>query len=375
MHISDLHLGKRVNEISMIEDQEYILQEILQIAKEQQIDGMLLAGDVYDKTVPSAEAVQLLDEFLTKAAGMGVTVYLISGNHDSAERLAFGSRLFEKSGKVYISPVFAGTVEPVKVRDEYGVINIWLLPFIKPAVVRRFFPEAEISTYNDAFRTVMESLAADQSERNILVAHQFVTGAARCESEDVSVGGLDNVDASAMEGFDYVALGHIHGPQNIGKETIRYCGTPLKYSFSEANHHKSVTIVELNEKGNVSVTDVPLTPVRDMREIKGTYEEVTLRENYAHTNVYDYLHITLTDEEDIPNAMERLRVIYPNLMRLDYDNCRTRENQTVTGAEEVEKKTPLQHFAEFYQLQNNQEMKEEQRQFMEELIEKVWEQI
>lgn len=375
MHISDLHLGKRVNEFSMIEDQDYILRQILQIAKKEKTEGLLIAGDVYDKSVPSAEAVQLLDEFLTKAAAMGMSVYLISGNHDSAERLSFGSRLLREAERIYISPVFDGNVEPVRMLDLYGPVNVWLLPFIKPAMVRRFYPDAEIVTYDDAFRTVVESLEVNPKERNILVAHQFVTGAARCESEEVSVGGVDNVDASIMDDFDYVALGHIHGPQKIGRETLRYCGTPLKYSFSEANHEKSVTIVELQEKGNIALSTVPLTPLRDMREIKGTYEEVTLRENYEHTNVHDYLHITLTDEEDIPNVMERLRVIYPNLMRLDYDNRRTRENRTVEGAAEVETKSPLQHFADFYQVQNNQEMNEEQMRFMEQLIEKVWETI
>lgn len=375
MHISDLHLGKRVNEFSMIEDQEYILQEILQTAKKEKVDGLLIAGDVYDKAVPSAEAVQLLDDFLTKTAAMGISVYMISGNHDSAQRLAFGSRLLREAERIFISPVFDGRIEPIRLLDLYGPVNIWLLPFIKPAVVRPFFPELELNTYDDAFRAVVESLEVDTRERNILVAHQFVTGAARCESEEVSVGGLDNVDASVMEQFDYVALGHIHGPQKIGRETLRYCGTPLKYSFSEANHQKSVTIVEVLEKGDVQVSVRPLTPLRDLREIKGTYEEVTLRENYMDTNVYDYLHITLTDEEDIPNVMDRLRVIYPNLMRLDYDNRRTRENQAVEGAKEIETKSPLQHFADFYQVQNNQEMSVEQIKFMENLIEKVWEQV
>lgn len=383
MHLSDLHLGKRVNGMSMLEDQEYILQEILRIAGEEKVDGILIAGDVYDKSVPSAEAVQLLDQFLTGAVQLGTDVYLISGNHDSAERLAFGSRLLRRmkeDGKpsvrtsgIYLSPVFDGKIEPVEIADEYGTVCIWQVPFVKPASVRRFFPEQEIDTYNDAFRAVIESLKVDTGERNILMAHQFVTGASRCESEDISVGGIDNVDAAVMEKFDYAALGHIHGPQNIGRETVRYCGTPLKYSFSEVSHEKSVTIVELKEKGNIQVRTILLKPLREMREIRGSYEEVTLRENYQDTNTFDYLHITLTDEEDIPNAMERLRAVYPNLMRLDYDNRRTREKQNVEGAQDVEKKTPLEHFADFYRIQNNQQMSEEQRAFMQELIEKVWE--
>lgn len=375
LHISDLHLGKRVNGFSMIEDQEYILREILQIARQEKIDGMLIAGDVYDKPVPCAEAVSLLDDFLTRAAALGMAVYLISGNHDSAQRLAFGGRILRESEKIFLSPVFDGKVEPIRMLDVYGPVNVWLLPFVKPATVRPYFPDAQMENYNDAFRAVLESLPIDQRERNILVAHQFVTGASRCESEEVSVGGMDNVDASLMEGFDYAALGHIHGPQHIGQKSIRYCGTPLKYSFSEEKHQKSVTVVDLQEKGNVEIKTVPLRPLRDMRKIRGTYDEVTLREFYENTNVRDYLQITLTDEEDIPNVMERLRVIYPNLMKLEYDNKRTRENQTVEGAEAVEKMSPLQHFAAFYEMQNNQQMSEEQSQFMESLIEKVWESI
>lgn len=280
-----------------------------------------------------------------------------------------------ESEKIFLSPVFEGKVEPIRVVDRYGAVNLWLMPFVKPAVVRPYFPDAQIDNYHDAFRIVLESLPIDWRERNILVAHQFVTGASRCESEEVSVGGLDHVDASVMEGFDYAALGHIHGPQHIGKASVRYCGTPLKYSFSEANHQKSVTIVELLEKGNVDIQTIPLKPLRDMRKIRGTYDAVTLLKNYEHTNVRDYLQITLTDEEDIPNVMERLRSIYPNLMKLEYDNRRTRENQTVEGAADVERRSPLQHFAAFYEMQNNQQMNEEQNRFMESLIEKVWETI
>lgn len=382
MHISDLHLGKRVNEFSMLEDQEYILKEILRIGEREQADAMLIAGDVYDKPVPPAEAVQLLDGFLTEAVEKGMGVFLISGNHDSPQRLAFGARLLWRTGSdeeekkpkgVYLSPVFQGTVGPVELEDEYGPVNIYPVPFIKPAAVRQFFPEREIASYQDAFRAVMESLFVDQKQRNVLVAHQFVTGASRCESEELWVGGMDNVDASLMEAFDYTALGHIHGPQNIGRETVRYCGTPLPYSFSEAEQEKSVTMVELKEKGNVKVYTVPLKPRRKMRKLKGAYEEVTFRENYRGTDLSDYLYITLTDEEDIPGAVERLRSIYPNLMKLDYDNQRTRENQRVTGTEAAEQKTPLQHFEDFYKLRNNQEMNGQQMAFMRELIEKVWE--
>ncbi|MDO5540477.1 MAG: exonuclease SbcCD subunit D [Eubacteriales bacterium] len=371
IHVSDLHLGKRVNEFSMIEDQKYILKQILEITQEQKADALLAAGDIYDKTVPPAEAVQLLDSFLTEAARAGLPVFLISGNHDSPERMAFGEKLFH-ANKIHISPVYAGTVNPVVLRDEYGEVNIYPVPFLKPASVRRFFPEKEIKDYEAAFAAVMEELEIDTSKRNILMAHQFFTGAVRSESEEISVGGLDAISTSALPEFDYVALGHIHRPQQIGKETVRYCGTPLKYSFSETGDKKSVTVVELKEKGDVRVETILLKPLHDMREIRGTYAEVTLLENYRDTDTSDYMHVTLTDEEDIPDVTGKLRVIYPNLMKLDYDNKRTSQNRVIESTSAAEKKTPTELFGEFYELQNNQEMTREQQEYLHNVMEKVW---
>lgn len=371
MHISDLHLGKRVNEMSMLEDQTYILKEILRIAQEQNVDGILAAGDIYDKTVPSAEAVQLLDRFLTEASEKQIPVFFISGNHDSAERLSFGARLLDKGG-IYISPVYDGKTEPITLTDEFGKLNLYLVPFVKPSAVRRFFPEQKMDTYQEAFAAVMDSLQPDLCERNVLVAHQFFAGAARSESEEVSVGGLDMISTDVLPPFDYVALGHIHRPQNIGKESVRYSGTPLKYSFSEVKDQKSVTIIQLKEKGIVSIGTIPLKPLHDLREIRGSYEEVTLLDNYKDTDVNDYVRITLTDEEDIPNALGKLRVIYPNLMKLDYDNRRTREYRSVEHSEAAEQKTPLEYFQEFYQMQNNQEMSEQQQAYLQKIIEDVW---
>ena len=372
IHLSDLHIGKRVNEFSMIEDQKYILKVILNIIDDEKPDGLLIAGVVYDKAVPSAEAVQLLDDILCRLAERKLPTYIISGNHDSAERLSFGGRLMDMSG-IHLSPVYNGKVEPFTLTDEYGKVNIYMLPFIKPVNVKRFFPDSEIESYTDAIKIAVDSMNVDEKERNIIVTHQFVTGASRSESEEISVGGSDNVDASVFDAFDYVALGHIHGPQKIGRESVRYCGTPLKYSFSEANHKKSVTVVEMGEKGKIEIRTVPLVPKRDLREIKGKYEEILLKENYEGTNTEDYIHITLTDEEDIPDVMNRLRVIYPNIMKLDYDNKRTRSNQAVGKAEGVEKKSPLELFSEFYYDRNGQTMSEEQTAFMQNLIEEIWE--
>lgn len=372
IHLSDLHLGKRVNEFSMLEDQQYILTEILQIIDQEKPDGVMIAGDVYDKSVPSAEAVALLDDFLVRLAKRDLQVFLISGNHDSPERMAFGGRLMAQSG-VHLAPVYDGKVSPSTLTDEYGPVNLYLLPFLKPAHVRRCFPEREILTYTDALAAAIEAMGVDPAQRNVLVTHQFVTGAARCDSEEISVGGTDNVDVSVFEPFDYVALGHIHGPQQVGRETVRYCGTPLKYSFSEAKHQKSVTVVELGEKGAVSVRTVPLTPMRDLAELRGTYEELTFRGFYDGTSYpRDYVHITLTDEEDIPDAVSKLRIIYPNLMKLDYDNKRTRAGIILEGAED-QQRSPLELLEEFYEKQNGQPMGEEQRAFAKSLMERIWE--
>ncbi|MCI8983782.1 MAG: exonuclease SbcCD subunit D [Hungatella sp.] len=372
IHLSDLHLGKRVNEFSMIEDQAYILKKILGIIRDEEPDGVLIAGDIYDKSIPSVEAVGLFDDFLKRLAGQKVPVFIISGNHDSPERLAFGAELIKLSG-IHISPAYSGRVEPISLKDNYGAVHIYMLPFIKPVHVRSVFPEETVESYTDAVRAAISHMDIQESERNILVTHQFVTGAQRSGSEDICVGGADNVDVSVFDGFDYVALGHIHGPQSAGRESARYCGTPLKYSFSEANHHKSVTILELKEKGNLVIRAVELSPLRDMRELKGTYEELTNRKNYEGTRVDDYLHITLTDEEDIVDAMGKLRVVYPNLMKLDYDNQRTRENRELTGGETEESRAPLELIMDFYEKQNNQPMNEKQRALVSELMEKVWE--
>lgn len=376
-HLSDLHIGKRVNEFSMLEDQKYILRQILKAAKEYQPDGIILAGDIYDKPVPAAEAVQVFDDFLTSLSEMKLPVFMISGNHDSAERVSYGGRLMKKSG-IYVAPVYEGKTEKVELKDDYGKVCIHLLPFIKPAAVRHAFEggeyekEAEtVCDYQSAVKMAVSHMEIEEGARNVLVAHQFVTGAMRCESEEVSVGGLDNVDASVFDDFDYVALGHIHSPQAVGREQVRYCGTPLKYSFSEAGQEKSITVVELKEKGNTQITFISLQPLRDMRKIRGSYMEVTARSFYENDSCDDYLHVTLTDEEDILDGLQKLRVIYPNIMQLEYDNRRTRENMELTGAQAVEKKSEMELFMEFYELQNNQSMSQVQEEFVRNIIQEV----
>lgn len=414
IHLADLHIGKRVNAFPMLEDQRYILKRILTILREEQPDGgVILAGDIYDKAIPSAEAVELFDEFLTQLAALRLRVFIIAGNHDSPERIAFGNRLMDRSG-IYLSPVYDGHVKRITCRDSASAVtlsaanavdlnagthsvesastsaaastcppvDVYLLPFLKPANVRRFYPEETIESYTDAMRVAIAHMDIDPTHRNLLVTHQLVTGASRSDSEDISVGGSDNVDASVFAPFDYVALGHLHGPQQMGEEggpLIRYAGTPLKYSFSEARHHKSVTVVEIGEKKADGVVDVcigtrELRPLHDMREIRGSYEELTLRANYEGTATDDYIHATLTDEIEVPDAARHLQVIYPNLMKLDYDNARTRgQGSERLELEQLEEKSPLDLFSELFEKQNHKEMTEEQVRYVQAQMEKIWE--
>ncbi|MBP3689823.1 MAG: exonuclease SbcCD subunit D [Schwartzia sp.] len=372
-HISDLHLGKRLHEVSFLEDQSHVLNEICEILRDEKPDAVLIAGDIYDKSMPSAEAVRLFDDFLSELSADGQKVFVISGNHDSAARVAYGGRIMAKSGVYLSAPEYRGEVFSVPLEDNAGPVDIFLLPFIKPIHVSLAFKEEKIESYTDAMRVAVERMGVNPKRRSVLVAHQFVTGAVRSDSEEVSVGGLDNVDASVFEPFSYVALGHIHRPQNIGSPRIRYSGTPLKYSFSEAKDEKSITIAELDAKGAVSVRTIPLKPDHDLREIKGTYDELMKKENYAGTATDDFLHIILTNEDDVPDAMRKLKTVYPNILRLDYDNARTKSGGAVEVVPEAETKTPMELVSEFYTMQNGQPMNEAQSEYIQRLAETVWE--
>lgn len=371
-HLSDLHIGKRLCEFSLIDDQRYILERIVEYAKHERPDAVLIAGDVYDKTVPSAEAVQVFDDFLFGLSEVCPHVFVIAGNHDSPERLAFAARALHRTG-IHISPVWDGSPACVTLSDEFGELDVFMLPFIKPAQASHFYPDARIESYTDALAAAISSMPIDPERRSVLVTHQFVTGAARCESEELSVGGSDNVDATVFKPFDYVALGHIHGPQHIGRKTLRYCGTPLKYSFSEAGHKKSLTVVTMRGRGDVEVGTLPLTPLRDMVELRGSFAELITRENRGAICKDDYIHITLTDEDEVPDAISRLREIYPNIMRLDYDNSRTRAEALPEHAAQVGGKTPLELFEELFELQNGRSMSDAQREYVASLVAEIWE--
>lgn len=368
LHLADLHIGKRVNGFSMLEDQAYILDRIISIAAEREPDAVLIAGDVYDRAVPSEEAIELFDSFLVRLSELSLPVMVISGNHDSAERIAFGGRLMDSRG-IYLSPVYRGEIEPIVLNDEHGAVAFWLIPFLKPSQVRRWFPDAEIASYEDAMRAVIDSLPIDHEMRNVAVAHQFITGGATCDSEEHSVGGTDEISTDVFEKFDYTAFGHLHGAQRITRDNIRYSGSPLKYSFSEARHNKSVAVVELDGKGFRSVELVPLTAKRDMLRLSGAFSELT--ESGLVSD--DYYEITLTDEQDVPNALARLRSCYPNIMLLKYDNTRTRaQSQSVINIRS-EKRSPLELFDELYEKQNGQPMDSEQSEYLQSVIEQIWE--
>lgn len=376
IHLSDLHIGKRVNGFPMLEDQRYILEQILKKTKESAADAVIIAGDIYDKPVPSAEAVDLFDDFLVGLTRLGVRVFLISGNHDSAERISYAGRLLRES-QVYISPRFDGILHPIRITDDYGTVNIYLIPYIHPSLVRNAWPEEKVGSYDDAMRVLLEKSGVDPGARNLAVVHQFVTAGGQSpeetDSEEKHVGGLDNVDASAFDAFDYVALGHLHGPQRIGRDTIRYAGSPLKYSFSEEKQNKSITLAELKEKGEVTYDLLPLEARRDLRTVRGSFEEVTSPEFTARLKGDDYYRVILTDENDVPNALSRLRRrFYENLMILEYDNTRTSSDVRIEVEEGEEEKEPIEVLGDLYQMQNGREMSPLQKETAQKLIRRIW---
>lgn len=390
LHTADLHIGKSICEHSMLDEQRHILASILEAVRGEKPDALLIAGDVYDKSVPSAEAVAVLDDFLVRLSETGTKVFVLSGNHDSAERIAFGGRLMEDRG-VHMSPVYSGEFAPVTLQDEFGEVDVWMLPFVRPATVRACLGSDEerdqVTDYTSAMRMAIAQMHFTPGRRNVLLAHQFVTGAERSDSEE-NVGGLDNVDASVFDGFDYVALGHIHKPQNVAKDAagnarVRYSGTPLKYSLSEAGHKKSLTVVELAGKSaeglaGIEVREVPLTPKHDVREIKGTFAELVSpefqrRQLAEGLELDDFVYVKLTDENDVPDAVLKLRGIYPNLMMLDYDNERTRNQHVTVGDGKVEQKTPMELFGEFFSDMTKRELNEEESEFVQDIIDGIWE--
>lgn len=377
LHLADLHLGKILQEQSLIEDQEYMLKEIINIIKVEKVQVLLISGDVYDRSVPPTEAVNLLDDFLKiLIKDLKIKVFIISGNHDSKDRLGFGNKIFEDEG-LYIESKYNGRLKKVRLEDEYGPLNIYMLPFIKPVEVKKFFEDDLENNYNLAINKIIEKEEIDESERNIIMVHQFVTAGnvkpERTESEVLSLGGIENVDVSNFKSFDYVAIGHVHRPQKIGRDTARYAGTILKYSFSEINHNKSIPIIDIKEKGNITINLLPLKPLRDMREIKGPIEELIKEENYKEGNLEDYIKAIITNEEPVYDAIGKIKKIYPNTLKLEIQNSKTinkNEEQNI-NLEELKKKSELELFSDFYKLQNNLELNEEQKEIVKNIISEV----
>lgn len=371
LHLSDLHIGKSVNDFNMIEDQEYILKQILDIIPRHNIDTVLIAGDIYDKPIPSEEAVKLLDSFLCSLSEIGVETFLISGNHDSDERLNFGSSLFE-ANKIHISAKYNGRLYKKECMDEFGKINIYLLPFVKASQVKYFYPDEKIESYDDAVRVVLAHTDIDVSERNVLAAHQFVTGKSEepelggSESAAVlNVGTIEKIGVDCFDDFDYVALGHIHSPQKIGRETVRYAGSLLKYSLSEVNNEKSVPIVTLGAKGETEVLLIPLKPLRDMRHLKGKMAQLLDKKNIISPE--DYVYVTLTDEEPVNHAMDIFQQHYKNTMKIVYDNAYTRETGQVDIAKITQEKTYPELLSDFYQMIYGCEISAEELEIMKEV--------
>lgn len=396
IHTADLHIGKRVCEHSMLDDQKHILNEILKIVDKEKPDALLIAGDVYDKSVPSAEAVEVLDNFLVDLSMRGTKTFVLSGNHDSAERIAFGGRIMASRG-IHMSPVYSGAFEPVTIKDEFGEVDVWMLPFVRPATIKAKLGSGEtadaererITDYTSAIQMAISKMNRVPGRRNVLLAHQFVTGAQVDENgSEEFVGGLDNVEAYAFDGFDYVALGHIHRPQNVTKDEsgagrVRYSGTPLKYSLSEASHQKSVTVVELGEAGAagsmaaLTIREIPLKPLRDVRKIEGTFEKL-VSADYREAQVRegksldDYIYVVLTDENDVNDAAAKLRGYYPKLMALGYNNSRT-QSVAHLDFDNVDKKSPSEIFGDFFREMNNRDMNQDENDFVHDLIESIWE--
>ena len=377
LHLADLHFGKILQEQSLIEDQEYILKEIINIIKEKEIKALLISGDIYDRSVPPTEAVNLLDNFLKiLIKDLKIKVFIISGNHDSKDRLGFGNKIFEDEG-LYIESKYNGRLKKVRLEDEYGPLNIYMLPFIKPVEVKKFFEDDLENNYDLAINKIIEKEEIDKSERNIIMVHQFVTAGnvkpERTESEVLSLGDIEKVDVSNFKSFDYVAIGHVHRPQKIGRDTARYAGTILKYSFSEINHNKSIPIIDIKEKGNITINLLPLKPLRDMREIKGPIEELIKEENYKEGNLEDYIKAIITNEEPVYDAIGKIKKIYPNTLKLEIQNSKTINSNTEQNInlEEVKKKSELELFSDFYKLQNNLDLNEKQKEIVKNIISEV----
>lgn len=368
LHLGDLHLGKSLGEFDLIEDQKYILNQILDLIVQESVDAVLIAGDVYDKSIPSEAATRLLDTFLSQLAAKNVKTFMISGNHDSDDRLNYGSKLFV-SNQIYISAVYDGHLNQYVINDGETEVHVYLLPFVKASQVKHYFPEAEIATYEDAVRVIIETADINKEKCNVLVAHQFVAG----KGEDPALGGsegagtqsvglVEKIGYNCFDKFDYVALGHIHSPQRVGRDEVRYSGSPLKYSLSEVNNEKSVPVITISGKKDISIDLFPLKPMRNMRHIKGKMEDLLNKANVKSAE--DFIYATLTDEDIINDAMGIFQQTYPNTVKIDYDNSHTREIEQVDISKIAQNKSFSELISDFYRLMYQCEISDEEMDIM-----------
>lgn len=371
-HLADLHIGKRLYEYSLIDNQRDILNKIVELIKKYNLDGVVISGDIYDKSVPPVDAVGIMDEFLSTLVKLDIFIIIIGGNHDSVARLSFGSKILEKS-RVFISPVFNGNIEKVELSDQFGSINFYLLPYIRPINVKRVYQDFSGDSFTEALKFVIDRINPDKSMRNVLVAHQFVTGAQKSDSEELYVGGSENVDYTLFDDFDYVALGHLHMPQNVGRDTVRYAGTPLKYSFSEISHKKSMTIVDIKQKGDIQIQEILLNPMCDLVELRGSLNELVSNSIESSVDKKSFVKITLTDEVLKNNALDILKNFYPCIVSIGYDNSMTKDNKLIRKAEKSEEQEPQQIVEELFVQQNNRAMNADERDLINKLVKKVWE--
>lgn len=376
LHLSDLHLGKRLKEFSLLEEQADVLKQVIDYCEkrkdsEEQVDFVIVAGDVFDKGVPPVDALTLFEDFLSNLEKLHIEVFVLGGNHDSAERLGFLSSFLKKHHINFVTQ-YNGKLETITLVKGDEKVNFYMLPYIKPADVRRYLPEEEktaITSYHEVVKVAVSKVELNKDEVNILVAHQYITGSERCESEEISIGGMDNVGADVLEDFDYVALGHIHGPQNITNHPkMRYCGTPLKYSFSECNQTKSITVLDIVD-GEVKISTEPFKILRDLVKLSGKFVDMM---DSATIQKYgeQYVHITLTDEEEIINVLSKMRAHYHRLCYLDFDNSRTKHFEV--GKADVEQ-SPFEIISNFYAQRRGQEMTDVQKEFIEKLLEDIQE--
>ncbi len=370
LHLADLHLGKQMNDVSLLPDQEFILEQIVSIADNERVDAVLIAGDVYQRSSPQAEVMAQFDRFVSQLAEQGRKVFIISGNHDSAQRISYFSSLIKFAG-VYVTEAFNGKPQSVTLHDKAGDLIIWMLPFLRPSQVKRWLPEEKIITYQDAMEAVLRQTPIDPKKRNILLCHQFITGCETSDSEERAVGGLDNIDASVFDGFDYVALGHIHKAQKVQRETLRYAGSPLKYSFSEVTHKKSVVIVDAERKDDISMRTIPLYPLHDVRLLEGTIDEL-MHQDYSE----DYLWITIHDEMVPPDARVTLSTNFPNMMKFSVANSKTKVDMDVLATQSMENKSIPELFSDFYRLQNNdQDLTDAHRKVIDRVLKELEERV